>query len=204
MPTRLVLIRHGESEDNVAGRLSGWTDSDLTSVGVDQARRMARLVADIYRPAALYASPLTRAVKTARAIAELTGLPINLREDLREIHFGDAEGLTIDEVVSRFPTEWQRAQDEDDVEFGFPGGEPRIQFHQRVRNAFSDLIESHPGETIAVVSHGGVLSTFLADVAEKRPQRWRSFLKHNCALSELLAEGGQITIVRWNVVDHLT
>lgn len=203
MQTRLVLIHHGESEDNVAGRLSGWADSDLTTVGVDQARRMARFVADTYRPSVLYASPLTRAVRTAGALAELTGLPINLREDLREIHFGDAEGLTIDEVVSRFPTEWQRAQDEDDVQFGFPGGERRIHFHQRVRNAFSDLIQSHAGQTVAVVSHGGVLSTFLADVAENRPQRWRSFLKQNCALSELLVQDGQITIVRWNVVDHL-
>lgn len=201
--TRLVLIRHGESEDNIAGRLAGWTDSDLTSLGVEQSLRMARFVARVYSPAAIYSSPLTRALRTARPLADLTGLPIRVREDLREVYFGVAEGLTISEIAARFPSEWERAQDEDDIEFQFPGGEPRYAFHERVRSAFRELIRDHVGETVAVISHGGVLSTFLADVADNKPQHWRRFFKHNCALSELVAEGGKISIVRWNVVDHL-
>jgi probable phosphoglycerate mutase len=201
--TRLVLIRHGESEDNVLGRLSGWTDSGLTAIGVEQARRMARYVAGMYRPSALYASSLARAVRTAEPLAQLTGLPITVRDDLRELHFGDLDGLSVPEILARFPSEWERAQDEEDVTFRFPGGETRVEFYERVQRAFSDLIRSHAGQTVAVVSHGGVLSSFLADVAEGKPQRWRSFLKDNCALSELLAETGGISIVRWNFTDYL-
>lgn len=187
----------------MAGRLAGWTDSELTALGVEQSQRMARFVAREYSPSVIYSSPLTRALRTARPLADLTGLPIRVRPDLREVHFGVAEGLTISDIAARYPSEWKRAQDEDDVEFQFPGGEPRYAFHQRVRHAFSELIQSHVGETVAVISHGGVLSTFLADVAEHKPQNWRRFLKDNCALSELAAEGDRIMIVRWNVVDHL-
>lgn len=204
MSTRLILIRHGESEDNVAGRVAGWTDSKLTALGNEQARSMARHVAETYRPSALYASPLTRARQTADPLAARLGLAITFLDSLRELHFGAAEGLTVPEIQVRFPAEWQRGADEDNVEFSFPGGETRVRFYERVRQAFAGLVDHHPGETIAVISHGGVLSSFLADVVDGNPQRWRNFYKDNCALSELVAEDGRLRVVRWNVTEHLT
>lgn len=204
MSVRLVLVRHGESVDNVAGRLSGWTDSALTPRGMEQAWRMAEYVAGSFRLSALYASPLTRAVETAQPLAGRTGLRITFDEDLRELHFGNAEGLTVPELLERFPSEWQRAQNEDDAEFGFPGGETRARFYSRLRRVFAELIRRHDGQTIAVVSHGGVLSTLLADVAEGMPQRWRRFPMDNCSISELQARDGHLTIIRSNVTDHLT
>lgn len=203
MPTRLILIRHGESEDNIAFRLSGWTDSRLTPTGVEQAWRMARYVVEAVRLDALYASPLTRAVQTAEPLARLTGLTINLRDDLRELYFGDAEGLTIPEIEARFPEQWQRALDEEDVGFSFPNGEVRACFYERIQRAFREVIHGHPDQTVAIVSHGGVLSSFLAAVSEGRPQFWRRFYKDNCSLSEVVADNGSISIVRWNVTDHL-
>ena len=203
MLTRLLLVRHGQSEDNVHGRLAGVTDSRLTPLGIEQAGRMARFVTNTYRVSTLYASPLTRTRQTAEFVAELAGVPIGLREDLRELHFGDAEGLTLPEVAARFPNEWQRSQDEDDLDFCFPGGEPRRTFHDRIRRALGDLIRSHPGQTVAVVSHGGVLSSLLADLAEGKPQRWRSYYADNCALSELVLDDGTLQIVRRNVSEFL-
>ncbi|HLG51248.1 MAG TPA: histidine phosphatase family protein [Chloroflexota bacterium] len=204
MQTQLILVRHGESEDNLAQRLSGWTDSDLTPVGVEQAQRTAHHVARSYQPAVVYASPLRRARRTAEPLAALTGLPLNLHDDLREIYFGQAEGLSIPEVMERFPTDWQRAMDDDDLDFGFPGGETRRAFYARIGRVFQQIIDRHAGETVAIVSHGGVLSAFLAMVAEGRPQRWRAFYKQNCAISEVVANGRSLTIVRWNLTDHLS
>lgn len=203
MSSRLILIRHGQSEDNVAGRLSGATDSDLTPVGVQQAERMARFVADRYRLAALYTSPLTRARRTAEPLARLIDLPLILVDDLREIHFGIVDGLPFSEIAERFPDEWSRGNDDEDVTFGFPGGETRAQFYARVWRTFQQLADRHDGQEIAVVSHGGVLSSFLAWIAEGKPQRWRRYLKDNCSVSEVVADAGQFSIVCWNVLDHL-
>lgn len=201
--TRLILIRHGESQDNVAGRLSGWTDSPLTHHGQSQARRAARFVSEQFRPSALYVSPLTRAVQTAQPLAESTGLTPRRRDDLRELHFGVADGLTFAEIEARHAGLLQRASQEDDAAFGWPGGESRRNFWERVLGAIEEIGRAHRGETVAIVSHGGVLSTFLAYAAAGNPTRWRDYPLHNCALSETHADSHGVAVIRWNVVDHL-
>ena len=201
--TRVVLIRHGESVDNVAGRISGWTDSTLTDVGHEQARRMARHVSSHYRPSAVYASTLQRATLTAAPLAELMGAPVVVRPNLRELHFGVAEGLTHEEVMERHAQVWEMAQGEDDLSFGWPGGETRAEFYGRIRHAFADIVRSHRGETVAVISHGGVISSLIADLLAGNPAAWRRYLLHNCALTELSASGDTMTVLEWNLIEHL-
>jgi probable phosphoglycerate mutase len=201
--TRVVLVRHGQSVDNVAGRISGWTDSALTEVGHEQARRMARHVSTRYRPSAVYASTLQRAHLTAAPLAALIGAPVVIRPNLRELHFGVAEGLTHEEVLERHPDVWALAQGEDDQGFGWPGGETRGHFYRRVRHAFADIVSSHQGETVAVVSHGGVISSLLADLLTGNPAAWRRYQLHNCALTELSASADAITVLEWNLIEHL-
>ncbi|HLH73095.1 MAG TPA: histidine phosphatase family protein [Chloroflexota bacterium] len=203
MSTCLILIRHGQSVDNVAGRLSGWLDSDLTPLGERQARYMAEHVVERFHPTALYASPLIRTAKTAEYLAQRAELPVSYREDLRELFFGHFEGLTLAEIQQRFPVEWARSQDEDDMDFGWPGGEERRAFFDRVLSAFDDLIRRHSDENVAVVSHGGVLSSYIAHLIDRRPSRWRNYLLDNCAYAEVEANGSEVTVVRWNVVEHL-
>src|SRR5262249_6808988 len=107
----LILVRHGESEGNALGRLQGHVDSPLTPLGRAQARRVGGwLKAHAPRWAASYASPLTRARTTAEIICEQTGYPQPiLEEDLREVGAGRLEGLTRDEIWSRFPRFAERA-----------------------------------------------------------------------------------------------
>jgi broad specificity phosphatase PhoE len=201
--TRLVLIRHGQSVDNVAGRISGWTDSALTQHGIEQARRTAEFVAMKFKLSAIYASTLRRAFDTASPLASLTGLPIVVREDLRELHFGAIEGLSEVEMRERYQDLVDRARDEDDELFAWPGGESRAGFFTRVQSAVADITRTHRGETIAVVSHGGVLSSLVAHVFEAKPSRWRRYLVSNCSVSELTSSDGRFTITQWNLVDHL-
>jgi len=200
---RLILVRHGQSVDNVAGKLSGWLDSDLTPHGERQALHTAEHVVERFRPTALYASPLTRTAKTAQHVARRAALAISYRDDLRELFFGHFEGLTIAEIRERFPVEWARSQDEEDMDFGWPGGEERRGFYDRILAAFDDLIVRHPNENVVVVSHGGVLSSYLAHLVDGRPSHWRSYLLDNCAYAVVETDGREITVVQWNVIEHL-
>ena len=108
-PTLLTLVRHGQTTGNVAKNLSGITDDPLTPLGERQAmatgKAFAALVHDGTLPAraAVYVSPLTRARRTAAAIATPLGLTPIVRADLSEINFGDMEGLTEAEAIARYP-----------------------------------------------------------------------------------------------------
>jgi 2,3-bisphosphoglycerate-dependent phosphoglycerate mutase len=203
METRLVLIRHGETDDNVADRVAGWRDSTLTDRGRGQVELVATFVAEHYRPVAVYASPLRRAAETAASLARHLGLPIRFEPDLREISFGDAEGLTFHELRERFPEIVTRAANADDDELSWPNGEMRRDFHRRWRQAIDVIVDAHPGETVAVVTHGGVVSGLLAHVAEGRPSRWDAYRSANCSVAEIVVSDGTHAIVRWNVTDHL-
>src|SRR4051794_29059457 len=98
-PTTLLLMRHAETECNVASRLSGWTDSHLSQRGEAQVELLAahfnRAHADVV---AIYASPLVRTRRTAEAIARLTGHELVFDLDLREMHFGDLDGQPLEAV----------------------------------------------------------------------------------------------------------
>ncbi len=83
MPTKLVLVRHGQTSHNVAGKVAGWTDSPLSEVGLAQAERLADFIAERYRLHGLYSSPLQRARLTAEAIGRGTGRTPGLRDDLK-------------------------------------------------------------------------------------------------------------------------
>ncbi len=200
MPTRLILVRHGQTLHNVAGKVAGWTDSPLSEVGLQQAERLAAHVAERHSLHALYASPLQRAWHTAQAVGRRVGIGPIPREDLKEMHFGIAENLTEDEIASRHPDTWAAAQVLDDDSFAWPGGESRLAFYQRVRRAFREIAAAHPGETVAVVSHGGVLGSFVADLLEGRPHLWRKYLARNCAITEVHAEGDHFAVTCFN--DH--
>ena len=135
--TRLLLVRHGETDWNAEGRLQGHTDRPLSDYGRRQAQALAEELAD--EPLdALYASDLARARETAEIVGARLGLPVVLEPDLREKNWGTWEGLT--------PTE--RAE----VEFV---GESTEQHEERTLGALRRIAERHPGGRILVVTHGG-------------------------------------------------
>src|SRR5688572_19696591 len=102
MTTRVILVRHGETESSRERRFAGATDVALTDFGREQARVLAQRL----RPAridAIHVSPLLRCRQTAEAITEVTGRKAMVVDDLRECHFGDWENLTVAEVAERWP-----------------------------------------------------------------------------------------------------
>jgi 2,3-bisphosphoglycerate-dependent phosphoglycerate mutase len=180
---RLILVRHGQTDHNTGLRLTGWGDPPLDELGLFQAEHVAIELTEKYHIGALYASPLQRALQTAKPLKEKTGLTIQIHEGLKELHFGEVEGMTFPEAKEKYPDhfiDWRTRLDL--PEFSWPGGETRIAFHTRVDRALWDIIVTEAGraETVAIVAHGGTLAGFISELETGEPYAWRRFLLENC------------------------
>ncbi|MEV8439883.1 bifunctional RNase H/acid phosphatase [Actinosynnema sp. NPDC051121] len=150
-PTRLYLLRHGQTELSVARRYSGRGNPPLTDVGRGQAEAAARRLAKVEGLTAVVSSPLGRARETARAVAASTGAELSWDDDLIETDFGAWEGLTFAEAAERDPDVHRRWLGDPSVPA--PGGESFDQVHHRVRRARNAIVSRFGGANVVVVSH---------------------------------------------------
>ncbi len=155
---RLVLIRHGQSLGNAERRFTHGPEEPLTELGRQEARAAGQLVAAHHSPVALYASPFQRAVDTARLIGGFLGLEPEIVEDLREQFFGSLHGKPYASFAGTAEagsgtgsegTRWERRP---------PGGETLLEVAERAGPALDAVARRHAGETVVVVSHGGVMA----------------------------------------------
>ena len=160
---RWLLIRHGESEGNREWRLQGQREYPLTNRGGCQAEALAQRLTH-WPVTAVYSSPLRRARETAAAFAEAAGLTVQALPAIQEYDFGELSGLTWWEIHEQAPAVAEAAVSRDSEYPHYPGEEGREAFRQRVCGALWDLRERHHGETVAVVTHAGVIAAFLMDV----------------------------------------
>ncbi|MEB3052151.1 bifunctional RNase H/acid phosphatase [Mycolicibacter sp. MYC123] len=158
-PTRLLLLRHGQTELSVQRRYSGRGNPQLTDTGRAQADAAARYLAQRGGIAAVISSPLQRCRETASAAAELLRLDVNVDEDLTETDFGAWEGLTFAEAAERDPELHRRWLRDTSVEP--PGGESFDAVQQRVVAARDRIVAEHNGSTVLVVSHVTPIKTML-------------------------------------------
>ncbi len=158
--TRVWLIRHGEPAAESRQRCYGSLDVALSPEGRQQMRHVAARL-KVEPVAAIYASPLSRARESAAIVASATGQSVAVAEDLREIAFGDWEGLTYAEIERRDPELYRRWM-ETPTEVSFPNGESFAAMRTRVVRAFAAILDCHADQTIALVSHGGVNRILLA------------------------------------------
>ncbi len=154
---KLVLIRHGESLANAEGRLQGHLDIPLSDRGHRQAERLGERLAPL-GVGALYTSTLARARETAEIIGVRLGLTLEERAALMERNVGELEGLTREEIVARFPHYMPARTETRRVEIA--GFEQDDAFAQRVMQGLTTIIEAHPQQTVAVLTHGGVIFSF--------------------------------------------
>ncbi|MGH3439558.1 MAG: bifunctional RNase H/acid phosphatase, partial [Sciscionella sp.] len=150
-PTRLLLLRHGQTSYSAARRYSGRGDPELTAIGLRQARAAAHRLSTVDNLAAVVSSPLGRAVRTAEPVAAGLGTGVRVVAGLTETDFGDWEGLTFAEAAERDPRLHRRWLSDPSV--ATPGGESFDQVHRRVGAALDDLVERYRGGTLVVVSH---------------------------------------------------
>ncbi|MDW5322865.1 bifunctional RNase H/acid phosphatase [Plantactinospora sp. KLBMP9567] len=161
--TRLLLLRHGETEYTAKGRYSGRGDVPLSDRGLAQAGATARRVAGLVdQVAAVVSSPLSRCTSMAGIVAGgLGGVPVVVEPDLIECDFGEWEGRTFAEVRERWPAELDAWLASPAV--APPGGESFVEVGTRVSRAMAKLLAGYPGETVVVVSHVSPVKIALRD-----------------------------------------
>jgi probable phosphoglycerate mutase len=205
--TRVVLIRHGETDWNRDRRIQGQTDTPLSSLGRQQALAIGqRLKRE--RFTAIYASDLQRAWDTAQAIGQATlaersdaPQPVADRR-LREMDFGEWEGKTSAEIAASHPEAHARSKHRD-ADFRIPGGESFRDLYERTVAAVTSLVDAHPGGALCVVAHGGILDMMYRHTHAIALDQPRVFSLYNAAYNCLEHEGGRFRLEVWGEVAHL-
>lgn len=159
--TRLYLIRHGQVKGHEERRYNGHTDVALTDLGIEQYHQLKDRLTDS-RIAACYSSDLTRCRVGADIICEPFGIQPVHRRELREVNIGIWEGLTWQEIQSRWPDDWQ-ARLNDLVNYRVPQGENLIEVRERVMPVVAEMLERHSGQEILLVGHGGINRVILLE-----------------------------------------
>jgi broad specificity phosphatase PhoE len=201
MSTHLIFIRHAQSTWNELRRWQGHADPPLAEAGREQARLLARRLAR-WRIDHLYTSDLTRAAETAAIVGEALGLAPTADPIWRERGFGALEGLTSEEIAQQFPEAWASRMFGPIV--GVPGAELQEAVLARAQAGVAKLLQRHPGETVAVVSHGGMIMTILVSLLELPPSAHRRItVGGNTAISRVAVDGDHARLVSMNDAAHL-
>jgi len=172
---RLILLRHGQTDYNIDGRMQGHIDSNLTAEGHDQAAAAAPVLAEL-APDRVISSDLRRAVDTAEVVAAACGLPVKFDARLRETHLGQWQGRTVAEIDRDYPgaiAEWRS-----DPAWAPPGGESRIAVVARSRPVVDELeaeFADARSETVLLVAHGGMIAGLVTGLMDLPHSTWPSF-----------------------------
>jgi broad specificity phosphatase PhoE len=195
MSRQLILVRHGQTVDNVAGIAQGWNDSALSDIGQEQVQRLAERLAAL-KPTALYSSPLGRALATAEPIAAATGLPIVTMDELREMSYGGWEGRSFLDVRRDDEPAYQRWIN--DEEAPCPDGESHADVRRRLERAFRQINSDRP----IVVTHGTAIRIAATALLDVPILTARQFAQDNAALNVFFWRTDRWVLRVWNDATH--
>ena len=181
--THLYLVRHGETDWNKKLRFQGQTDIVLNETGIQQAIKVKDFLKD-KKLDYIFSSDLSRAVQTADIIADNHNLKLIKYQGLREMNFGEWEGMTYTEIKENYP-ELVNKWFEDPSSVNPPGGESLQDFQDRVSDDFNEIINKHRDKKLLVVAHGGVIRTWLARVLKMPLEHYWSLEVDNTGISLL-------------------
>ncbi|HUU54742.1 MAG TPA: histidine phosphatase family protein [Armatimonadota bacterium] len=199
--TTLILVRHGETEWNLAGRIQGHSDSRLTARGAEQGRRAAERLAGL-DISTVYASDLGRARETGEIIAAPHGLAVKTVQALRERCYGAFEGRTAEEIRGETPDVFERWLG-DRQGLAPPEGETQHELSERVMGALGEIAGAHPGETVVVATHGGPIKSAVFAVLEIPIESWDRAWVSNGSVTILKGDQGELKVACFNDTSHL-
>ena len=199
--TRICFIRHGETDWNKEKRIQGHTDISLNEVGRAQALAMAFNAAH-QRFHAIYSSDLLRAQETAQVLAQREDHTVKLLPQLRERHYGIFQGITAAQGAERYPQAYAHYLARD-LDYDFETGESLRGFAERVSEGIDWLVRHHSGQTIAAVSHSGVLDVIYRRATNRPLSTPRDFKIPNCALNWFHFDGQGWHLEAWGDRHHL-
>ena len=201
--TSIVLIRHGETAWNAERRLQGHIDIALNAEGERQAQALGDALAGEHFDV-IVSSDLQRAHQTAQALAR--GRPVAIDPGSRERCFGGFEGLLYAEIEARFPIEfaaWQARDIDAHMPHGARQAESFREFYDRTTRAILAWAQAHPGQSLALVAHGGVLECAYRAARGLPLDSARDFAVKNASINRFTVAGGKLVLTRWGDVDHL-
>lgn len=198
----LYLVRHGETDHNRNSLALGRADVPLNDRGIAQASRLGEALAG--EPiAAVYSSPLTRALQTAEAVASHRDVRVQVKPGLIEMDIGEADGLTFPEVRQRFPGLLETWVTADGPQHPMPGGERLLDVQKRAWDCVQSLATLHPNDTVCAVTHNFVLLSVLTTALGIDLAGFRR-LRHGVAAISVLEVGpSRFRIKRMNDTCHL-
>ncbi len=200
--TQIILVRHGQTEWNRVERFRGRADVPLNETGLAQAEATGRRVAAAWKPTAVYSSPLSRAVKTAEAIAKHFGLPVQVHPGLADIDYGAWQGLSPEEARARWPEMVDAWYNKPHLA-RIPNGETLDDLRRRAMETVNEVAARHPGETIALVGHTVINRIILLGVLGLGNDRFWRIKQDTCAINLFEVEDGEYTLVSLNDTCHL-
>lgn len=200
--TQFILIRHGQTEWNRVERFRGRVDVPLNETGLAQAEATGRRVAVAWKPVAVYSSPLSRAVKTAEAIAKHFGLTVQVYAGLADIDYGAWQGLSPEEARQRWPEMVDAWYNQPHLA-RIPQGESLDDLRRRAMAAVKELAARHDQETIVLVGHTVINRIILLGVLGLGNERFWRIRQDTCAINVFEAEADEFTLVSLNDTCHL-
>lgn len=201
-PTRLCLVRHGETAWNAQGRVQGQLDIPLNEVGQRQARAVGAVLGS-EKFDALYSSDLQRVMQTAAPAAQALGMAPVLDARLRERHFGMFETLTYVEVKEKHPEEYARFHRKD-LDYDFRSGESLRAFNARALAGVGEIAARHAGGSVLVFTHGGVLEMVYRHAMNAGLSSPRDFEIPNAAINRVEIAGEAWQVLLWADKTHLS
>ena len=199
--TKVIAVRHGETQWNLEGRFQGQLDSPLTKNGLSQAKAVAKTLST-HNVSLIYSSDLGRALQTAEQISEATDIDILTDNRLRERHFGIFQGMTESDMRASMPDEINNPKHRD-PDYIIPEGESMRQASQRGVSCISEIVQNHPGETIVVVTHGGILESFFRYVIGIPFEAPRMYKIWNTGLNIFSHSNGRWELLTFGNISHL-
>lgn len=192
----LILVRHAATGANEQKCFSGFNETPISEKGKKEIEGLTKTLVN-YEIDAIYASPSTRALKTAEPIANQKSKTIQTAEELREIHFGDFEGMNFDAIDKAFPHEITKMIEQGD-DYCYPNGESLVQSYKRTASKIDEIKIRHSGQTILICAHAGTIRNILTHLISKSHKLHWHFKIDNASLTLVTIENDFAVIERLN------
>ena len=193
---KLILVRHALTVDNQKSRLSGHIDSSISEEGKEQIDKITNYLKD-FDIDKIYTTTSSRTKDTVKKLSELKSIEIIEKESLKEISFGDFEGLTFDEIKDKYPKEFQDMI-EKGYEYKYPNGESLIDSYNRVCIELDNIISNNDDRTILICSHGGTIRNIITYLRSNSYKYHWNFKIDNGSVTILEVQDGFTVITAMN------
>ena len=193
---KLILVRHALTVDNQKSRLSGHIDSSISEEGKEQIDKITNYLKD-FDVDKIYTTTSSRTKDTVKKLSELKSIEIIEKESLKEISFGDFEGLTFDEIKDKYPKEFQDMI-EKGYEYKYPNGESLIDSYNRVCIELDNIISNNDDRTILICSHGGTIRNIITYLISNSYKYHWNFKIDNGSVTILEVQDGFTVITAMN------